>query len=123
MYSSLKSRVFSFQKGIIAEISELSEAIHPLFTQGFHQASFPGSSSFKSKFDILCESSPFFIMLSAECDKGLLILFIFSKNQLLFLLIFALVSTYFSFISAGIFIISFLPKTNFGFVLLLLFFF
>ena len=33
------SRVLSFQKRIIAEISELSKAIQPLFTQGFHPCS------------------------------------------------------------------------------------
>ena len=46
--------------------------------------------------------------------KGLPIFFIFSKNQLLVLLIFTIVSfTSFSFISAWIFMIS---STNFGFV-------
>ena len=44
--------------------------------------------------------------------NGLSILFIFLKNQLLVLLIFAIVSfMYFSFISALIFMISFLPLT------------
>ena len=38
------SRVPSFQKGIIAEISELSEAIHLLFTQGFHLQFFKNTS-------------------------------------------------------------------------------
>ena len=49
-------------------------------------------------------------------DKGLSVLFIYSKTQLLVLLIFTIVSFIsFSFISALIFMISFLQKRKFGF--------
>ena len=58
---------------------------------------------------LICFFSLFFLMSLAN---GLSILFIFSKNQLLVLLVFAIVSfVSFSFISALIFIISFLLLT------------
>ena len=57
-----------------------------------------------------------------ESAKGLLILLIFSKNQLLVLLIFTIVYLIsFSFISAWIFMVSFLLLIFFSSVVLLLF--